>query len=67
MSLHPPHERMAARATLPPCIPANGLPDPAIVATAHLRGWTVLTRNVRPFALTGVPAYDSSTLPGNAH
>ena len=35
-----------------------GLADLAIAATADLRGWTVLTRNVRHFSPTGVPALD---------
>lgn len=35
-----------------------GLADLAIAATAQMRGWTVLTRNLRHFAPLGVRALD---------
>ena len=39
-----------------------GLADLAIAATAQLRGWTVLTRNLRHFTPMGVPAHDPFTV-----
>lgn len=37
---------------------APGFPDLAIAATAQARGLTVLTRNLRHFAMLNVPAFD---------
>jgi toxin FitB len=37
---------------------APGFPDVAIAATAQLRGFMILTRNVRHFAPLGVPFLD---------
>lgn len=38
---------------------APGLADLAIAATAQVRGYTVLTRNLRHFRGLAVPAHDS--------
>jgi toxin FitB len=44
---------------------APGLADLAIAATAQVRGWTVLTRNLRHFRMLGVPSHDPfESLPG---
>jgi len=44
---------------------APGLADLAIAATAQLRGYTVLTRNLRHFRLLAVPSHDPfESLPG---
>ena len=44
-----------------------GLADLAIAATAQLRGWTVLTRNLRHFGPLSVPALDPfADLPADA-
>ena len=37
---------------------APGLADLAIAATAQAKGYTILTRNLRHFAMLGVPALD---------
>jgi len=44
---------------------APGLADLAIAATAQIRGYTVLTRNLRHFRLLAVPSHDPfESLPG---
>ncbi len=46
---------------------APGLTDLAIGATAQIRGYTVLTRNLRHFRLLAVPSHDPfQSLPGEA-
>lgn len=46
---------------------APGLADLAIAATAQLRGYTVLTRNLRHFRMLAVPSHDPfESLPADA-
>ena len=46
---------------------APGLADLAIAATAQIRGYTVMTRNVRHFRWLAVPSHDPfDSLPGEA-
>ena len=46
---------------------ASGFADLAIAATAQIRGYTVLTRNLQSFRLLGVSSHDPfESLPGKA-